>query len=237
MGKADAIRWLENQYFRQYLRGTGIEIGALWRRFPVDRGARVVYLDRADVADLKAQYSDVQEKIFLPDVVADATELPAAPGSLDFIIASHVLEHLPFPLAAIRAWYEALAPGGALLIKIPDKRYTFDLRRDRTPLARLISENEDRSSFDWHSHYVEFVEKVHGREPDCTEVARAVPALKAGDLNIHYHAWIDEDLADIVKFTRGAGWAFDWTPKIFLRARYYRKEAAVLLIRESSVRH
>jgi len=208
MGKADAIRWLENQYFRRYLRGTGIEIGALWRRFPVHSQARVVYLDRADVADLKTQYSEVREKIFLPDVVADAAELPVAPGSLDFIIASHVLEHLPFPLAAIRAWYEALSPGGALLIKIPDKRYTFDFRRERTPLARLISEHEDRGSFDWQAHYAEFVEKVHGRKPDATELARAVPALIAGDLNIHYHAWIDEDLAEIVKFTRGGGMGF-----------------------------
>jgi SAM-dependent methyltransferase len=127
MGKAAALLWLENRYLRRHLRGRGMEIGALWRRFPVHPKARVWYVDRSRLEDLKKQYADVGEKIFLPDLVAEATELPVARASLDFLIASHVLEHLPFPLLALRAWYQALAPGGVLLLKVPDKRYTFDV--------------------------------------------------------------------------------------------------------------
>jgi predicted SAM-dependent methyltransferase len=99
-------------------------------------------MDRADIDDLKRQYSDVREQIFLPDLLGDAAELPIAPGNLDFVIASHVLEHLPLPLAALRAWYEALTPTGKALIKVPDKRYTFDCQRERTPLAHLRAEYE-----------------------------------------------------------------------------------------------
>jgi predicted SAM-dependent methyltransferase len=48
-------------------------------------------------------------------LLAEATQLPVRANSLDFLIASHVLEHLPFPLIALRSWYEALAPGGSLV--------------------------------------------------------------------------------------------------------------------------
>ncbi len=47
-----------------------------------------------------------------------------------------MLEHLPFPLAALNA-YQAPAPAGVLLMKVPDKRYIFDRDRERTPFAYL----------------------------------------------------------------------------------------------------
>jgi SAM-dependent methyltransferase len=53
-----------------------------------------------------------------PDVIADAESLPLR--ELDFIIASHVLEHLPSPLRALRSWYGALRSCGFLLLKVPD---------------------------------------------------------------------------------------------------------------------
>jgi SAM-dependent methyltransferase len=227
MGKGAPLRWLENRYLRRHLRGRGMEIGALWRRFPVHPRARV---DRARPEDLKRQYPDVSEKIFLPDLMAEATELPVADGSLDFLIASHVLEHLPFPLFALRDWYQALAPGGALLLKIPDKRYTFDWRRARTPLARLLAEYERPELFDWRGRYADWVQNVDGRRASEAEFERAIESLKAGAFNIHYQVWIDEDLLELIEFTRGA-WGFDWKPRVFLRAHRYRKEATVLLAR------
>jgi hypothetical protein len=79
MGKGAPLRWLENRYPRRHLRGRGMEIGALWRRFPVRSGARVWCIDRARPEDLKRQYPDVSEKIFLPDLVAEARRwLPEA---------------------------------------------------------------------------------------------------------------------------------------------------------------
>jgi SAM-dependent methyltransferase len=232
MGLGAPLRWLENHFLARYLRGRGIEIGALWRRFPVHPQARVYYVDRSNIEDLKAQYTEVRKKIFRPDLVADATELPVSPGTLDFLIASHVLEHLPFPLSALKAWYRTLAPGGVLLLKVPDKRYTFDFRRSRTPLSRLIYEHEHPESFDWQAHYLDAVENIDGRKPSATELANAVPGLRAGTFNIHYQVWIDEDLIEMIDFTRQA-WGFDWQPVVSLRAHFYRKEAAVLLRRQT----
>jgi SAM-dependent methyltransferase len=166
VGKAAPLRWLENRYMRRYLRGRGIEIGALWRRYPVHPGSRVWYLDRVQPESLKKQYADVEEKIFVPDLVAEATQLPVARGALDFVIASHVLEHLPFPLAALRVWYQTLAPGGTLLIKVSDKRYTFDFRRPRTHMARLLSEYERLESFDWRARYTDWGGKCRWADGD-----------------------------------------------------------------------
>ena len=135
MGKGAPLRWLENRLLARHFRGRGVEIGALWRKFPVPSRAAVYYVDRISDADLQQHYAEVTQPIVPPDVVADATRLPFLPASLDFVIASHVLEHLPFPLAALRHWYDVLRPGGVLLLKIPDKRYTFDVKRERTTVA------------------------------------------------------------------------------------------------------
>jgi SAM-dependent methyltransferase len=230
MGKGAPLRWIENRRLAHYLHGCGIEIGALWRRFPVPPRAKVWYVDRAGLKGLEEQYPEVEGKIVRPDLVAEATQLPFASASLDFVIASHVLEHLPFPLVALRGWYEVLAPEGVLLLKVPDKRYTFDVRRCRTPLDHLVTEHEHPELFDWQGHYAEFVENVHGRKPDETELRQAALDLKAAKFNIHYHSWIDADVREIVDYTRQV-WHFNWQAVIFWNAHFYRKETVVLLLR------
>jgi len=166
MGKGAPLRWWENRQMGRHLRGRGLEVGALWKRFPVPATVeRVWYADRLDVEGLAEHFTGHVKGVLPIDLVADATRLPVAPRSLDFLIACNILEHLPFPLAALRHWHEALAPGGALLVRVPDKRYTFDHRRPRTPLAHLIEEYEHPGRFDRRAHYADFVEHVHGRAP------------------------------------------------------------------------
>ena len=122
MGKGAPLRWVENVLLRRHLHGTGMELGALGRPFRVAGGTRVWYVDRLPGDGLRSQYAEVTTPIVIPHVVADATELPVAPASLDFIVASHLLEHLPFPLKALQNWHGALRPGGVLLLRVPDKR-------------------------------------------------------------------------------------------------------------------
>lgn len=43
-------------------------------------------------------------------------ELPLAPGSVDVIVMVHVLEFIPRPLAVLHEVYQALAPGGQLIV-------------------------------------------------------------------------------------------------------------------------
>ena len=230
MERAALLRWLENRFLRRHLHGRGIEIGALWRSFPVPRGTEVWYADRLSEAALLAHYPELKGRILPADLVADAAQLPVAPASLDFLIASHLLEHLPFPLAALRAWYDALAPGGVLLLKIPDKRYTFDKPRHRTPLAHLLEEYEHPERFDARHHYEDWVEHVGGRVRGTPAFDHEVQDLIRRDYSIHFHVWTDNDIRDMIDFTRKE-WNLSWSPVLFWPAHFYRKETTVVLRR------
>jgi SAM-dependent methyltransferase len=226
------LTWLENFYLQRYFHGRGIEVGALWRRFPLPSSVRVWYLDRLNCAALEEHYTELRGKLLRPDLLAEATELPVPLGSLNFLIASHVLEHLPFPLKALRAWYDALAPGGALLLKIPDKRYTFDVRRERTPLQHLIAESDDSQAFDQRVHYADWAANVGNQSADPACLDDAVTDLMRRDYSIHFHVWIDDDVREIVDFTRRE-WRLNWEPVVFWGAHFYRKETTVVLVRNS----
>jgi predicted SAM-dependent methyltransferase len=231
MGKGAALRWIENKMLARHLRGTGVEIGALWRKFPVPNGARVWYLDRANSSHLEGAYPEVDQQLIAPDIVGDADQLPFQDGTLNFIIASHVLEHMPFPLATLRDWYRALSPCGVLLLKIPDKRYTFDIRRQRTTLQHLISEDRDPAWFDKRAHFRDWVEQVVGLAPDSDACDHETNRLMEIDYSIHYHAWTDEDVLELLDYTR-ASMNLMWRPVLFLRAHFYRKECAVVMRRD-----
>jgi predicted SAM-dependent methyltransferase len=230
MGKGAPLRWLENYVLARHLRGRGIEIGALWRKFPVPGKATVYYIDRLPDEGLQQHYAEISRPVVCPDVVADALSLPFARASLDFVIASHVLEHLPLPLAALRHWYEVLRPEGILLLKVPDKRYTFDLRRRRTTLQHLIAEDADAGSFAKQAHFEDWVENVVGCRQGSAEFQQQLSHLLATDYSIHYHAWIDEDVRELAEYTRHV-LGFEWRPVVFWRAHVYRKECVLALQR------
>lgn len=59
-----------------------------------------------------------------PDLVADMFSLPYPDGSCSLIVAHHTLEHIEISKAddMLREWHRLLAPGGSLLIFVPDLR-------------------------------------------------------------------------------------------------------------------
>jgi SAM-dependent methyltransferase len=81
------------------------------------------------------------ETMFGKRYVTDARDLSAiADASYDFVVASHVLEHLANPLRALHEWKRVLRPGGVLLILVPDRRNTFDHKRPLTPFEHIESD-------------------------------------------------------------------------------------------------
>ena len=129
--------------------------------FPVTARSMVWYVDRHHSCELQREYPELGQRLISPDVLADAGQLPFANGSLNFVIASHVLEHMPFPLASLRSWYRVLGSGGILILKIPDKRYTFDVKRRRSPLQHLVEEDLHPEAFDKRAHFQDWVAHVH----------------------------------------------------------------------------
>jgi SAM-dependent methyltransferase len=60
-------------------------------------------------------------------------ELPFRPGSVDYIVSLHSLEHTANPVEVVLHWLDVLKPGGGIGVVLPDWRYTWDARHDNNP--------------------------------------------------------------------------------------------------------
>jgi hypothetical protein len=67
----------------EYLRGNGLEIGALHNPLPVPPHVQLRYVDRMSVADLRAQSPELQgQRLVEPDVIDDGERLATVPDAL-----------------------------------------------------------------------------------------------------------------------------------------------------------
>lgn len=92
---------------------------------------------------------------YLPDrepglqYIHNATDLASiTDGSYDFLLASHILEHVANPLRALQEFHRVAKPNGSLLIAVPNRLHSFDHRRPLTTFAHLeadLAANTDES--------------------------------------------------------------------------------------------
>jgi phosphatidylethanolamine/phosphatidyl-N-methylethanolamine N-methyltransferase len=79
--------------------------------------------DRYIASDFDQSVLDAVDSRTLPEKVElqklDGSMLPFADDSLDRLIATHVLEHVPAPHLVIREWVRVLKPGGVLSLILP----------------------------------------------------------------------------------------------------------------------
>jgi hypothetical protein len=184
-----------------FLHGDGLEIGALHLPTVLPPGSRARYVDRMSVPDLREHYPELAELELTPvDVVDDGERLETIPAeSVDFIVANHFLEHCQDPIRTIETHLSKLRPGGTLFYAVPDKRYTFDFRRPRTPLQHVIDDHEQGPERSRAGHYLEWAQLVYVDEEPTEEQARATAAqLEADDYSIHFHVWTQADLAELM---------------------------------------
>ena len=90
-------------------------------------------------------------------LVAEAGDLGVPTAAYGGLLASHVLEHLANPLAALREWQRVVAPGGPLLIVVPHRDRTFDHRRPVTTLAHFVEDDRAQMGEDDLTHLDEIV--------------------------------------------------------------------------------
>src|SRR5580658_3196247 len=76
------------------------------------------------------------------DIAAPGDQLPLEDSSVDFVISSHVIEHFPDLIKALKEWHRVVRPGGYLYVIAPHKERTFDKDRNRTTLAELIERHK-----------------------------------------------------------------------------------------------
>jgi SAM-dependent methyltransferase len=129
--------------------GRGLEIGPLFdpvvHRFECD----VRYVDVHAGPQLKEYYATHPgvpvDDIVDPDFVligpegtrtlVEAVE-PAAP--FDWIVASHVIEHVPNLIGWLSEVSEILTENGQLVLAVPDRRFSFDADRPPTTVGEML---------------------------------------------------------------------------------------------------
>ncbi len=125
------------------LDGLGLEIGGGYNPIASRDDFRVEHLDRADRAGLIEKYAAEgidTSRIQHVDYVWSGQAYAELVGEkrYDWIIASHVIEHVPNPIGFLNDCAAILADGGVLSLVIPDKRSCFDYYRPTTGLARFV---------------------------------------------------------------------------------------------------
>ena len=122
----------------------GLEIGALDRPVIPHETEHVEYADHLPTDLLREKYAsdpnvDINKIVPISYVWGEST-LPEIVGDkrFDYVIASHVIEHVPDPVGWFREIADVLKPGGLLFLAVPDKRWTFDCRREITPVSALL---------------------------------------------------------------------------------------------------
>ena len=185
---------------RRYVRGEGIEIGALHQPLDVPRDASVRYVDRYDVDGLRGHYPELAALPLVPvDIVDDGERLPSLQdASLDFVIANHFIEHTQSPLATLRNHLRVLRPGGVLYLAVPDKRRTFDVDRDVTPLDHVLRDLNEGPDWSRAQHFHEWAQYVD-RAPD---VGAHAAKLMQEDYSIHFHVWTPDAFTELLEHAR-----------------------------------
>jgi SAM-dependent methyltransferase len=190
-----------------FIRGEGIEIGALNSPLRVPPGAKVRYVDYATPEELQKDYPYLEYKA--PDIVDDgAVLLKVADCSQDFVIACHVIEHIEDPIGAVKNWLRVLKPGGVLFVSIPDRRFTFDYYRPVTTWEHLKRDHEEGAGRSRTAHFEEFYRAMLGEERE-EDVQRLVAGHANGAGHTHFHVWTQLEMLEHVVALRRYGLDFE----------------------------
>jgi predicted SAM-dependent methyltransferase len=175
-----------------YLRGEGIEVGGLNAPLRVPAGVGVKYVDLVDVDELQKSYPGVEIK--RPDIVANGETLECVEDeSQDFVIANHFLEHCEDPIRALKNFLRVVRRGGVIFVAIPDKRFTFDVRRGVTTFEHLLRDHEDGGAGSRLGHFEDYHRVVLGID-DERQIRRDVEEMG----HTHYHVWTQVEMLELV---------------------------------------
>ena len=126
----------------------GLEIGPLAAPRVRKSQGNVFYVDHTDAEGLRRKYAtnsvlkDCLDQIVDIDfVIRDGQgiyEAVADQAPFDYVIASHLIEHIPDPVTWLSDIARVLRPKGILSLVIPDKRFTFDMNRRTTEIGDLV---------------------------------------------------------------------------------------------------
>jgi SAM-dependent methyltransferase len=182
-----------------YLRGEGIEIGALHQPLRVPASTRVKYVDRMTAADLRRQYEELAGFTLVEtDIIDDGERLTTIGNETqDFVIANHFIEHCQNPILTFQNLLRVMRPGGVLYLAVPDKRFTFDIDRPCTTVEHLMRDFTEGPEWSRRQHFEEWTRLVN-KNTDEAQITAEVTHLMDIDYSIHFHVWTANELLELV---------------------------------------
>lgn len=132
----------------KYCIGQGIEFGAAAHNpFGLRGSINVAPADDFDFykyhqIKMCGQYAEI-------DIEAEAHDVPLPDESQDYIISSHVIEHIPNPIAAFLEWNRFLKPDGIIFMIVPKRdAHPPDKLRPISTLEEIIEAYEQNYTVD-----------------------------------------------------------------------------------------
>ena len=123
----------------------GVEIGPLDAPLVTKSDGQIIYVDHVSTDELREKYAKYADDVDVADVVpVDVVwgEEPLAKligeGTVDYVLASHVAEHVPNLIGWLQDMHALLKPDGQLRLVLPDKRVSHDCLREETRVVDLL---------------------------------------------------------------------------------------------------
>jgi SAM-dependent methyltransferase len=194
-------------------RSVGLEIGPLHVPLVRRTEGRVLYVDHASAETLRANFRDpAGDPANIVDVDIIWGERPlrdCVDEPVDYVVASHVIEHVPDLIGWLLELHAVLKQGGILGLAVPDRRYTFDVRRPVSTVGELVEawllryrQPSLRQVFDAAALSKDTADQVEWRPGESSaglppEVLRRLPpaldmvrAIAAAPRYVDLHCWI-----------------------------------------------
>jgi glycosyltransferase involved in cell wall biosynthesis/2-polyprenyl-3-methyl-5-hydroxy-6-metoxy-1,4-benzoquinol methylase len=151
----------------------GLEIGPLCTPIvkKTESNGKVSYIDFASKEELKEKYKNdpnvAVDDIVDVDYLWGERTLPELVDNklFDYVIASHVIEHVPDMLGWLKEIGDVLYDNGVLSLAVPDKRYSFDIIREISSPGMIIE-----------AHL------LHKRRPSSREIFDHIALIKKVDI-------------------------------------------------------
>jgi len=135
-------------------------------------------------------------------IIGEASEMAGIPSSsYDFLLASHVLEHIANPLKALHAWAGVVKPGGIIVLVVPHRDGTFDHKRPLSTLDHILADFAADMAEDDTTHLQEILD-LHDLSLDPGAGSRDAFVTRAKDnlehRALHHHTFNTELVLKVV---------------------------------------
>ncbi len=179
--------------------GNVLEIGPGQIAFPTPNASSITLVDKLPSDLHKELFPELGADVYIvePDFLVDL-DLEGlntfSDNEFDVVIASHMLEHLAQPFRMLDDIYRILKDEGIAIIFLPDRRRTFDRKRNCPDIEHFKKEYDSNSSKVSDEDLNDYMSKVENYEVKNRDSQFVQLHLAR---SIHVHAWTDREFVNL----------------------------------------